>query len=290
MLPDVKRLDSDYLLHLLNYRVNHWQTVASSSRKDPNITKADVRAFPVQLPSRNEQRAIANALNDVSSLIASFERQIAKKRAIKQGMMQQLLTGRTRLPSFEQAWATETVGSLARVTGGGTPSTRIASYWGGGVPWFTPGEIRVEGSGLATNSERTITSAGLANSAATLLPAGTVLVTSRASIGNCAVAGVPVTTNQGFTSMIPKDPRSTWFLYYWTQQHKAELESRAAGSTFLEISASKVAAIPLQQPGLDEQEAIGEAIRDADLEVDALILNPWMIGGNDRRVNSENAS
>jgi len=70
--------------------------------------------------------------------------------------------------------------------------------------------------------------------------------------------------------MIPRDRRSTWFLYYWVQQYRAEFESRSAGSTFLEISASKVAAIPLAAPGLPEQQAIGEVLRDADTELDAL--------------------
>lgn len=68
----------------------------------------------------------------------------------------------------------------------------------------------------------------------------------------------------------PKDSRSTWFLYYWVQQHRSEFESRAAGSTFLEISASKVSAIPLRKPNLDEQAAIGTAIRDVDAELDTL--------------------
>lgn len=235
-----------------------------------HLTKENLLRVRIPVPSLAEQKRMVEVLLAADNEVVTLERLITKKLAIKQGMMQQLLTGRTRLPGFDQPWVMETVGALARVTGGGTPSTRIATYWGGGIPWFTPGEIRAEGSGLVTHSARTITTDGLANSSATLLPAGTVMVTSRASIGNCAVAAVPVTTNQGFTSMIPKDRRSTWFLYYWTQQHKADLESRAAGSTFLEISASKVAAIPLQQPSLDEQEAIGEAIRDADLELDTL--------------------
>lgn len=104
VLPDKKRLDSDYLLHLLNYRVGYWQTVASSSRKDPNITKADVRGFPLPLPILSEQKKIAGALNDVSTLISSLERLITKKQAIKRGMMQQLLTGKTRLPGFADPW------------------------------------------------------------------------------------------------------------------------------------------------------------------------------------------
>ena len=70
--------------------------------------------------------------------------------------------------------------------------------------------------------------------------------------------------------MIPKDGRSTWFLYYWIQQHRSELESRAAGSTFLEISASKVAAIPISHPTLEEQSAIGSALCDLDLELNVL--------------------
>lgn len=184
--------------------------------------------------------------------------------------MQQLLTGRVRLPSHGGSWSDSTVGSLARVTGGGTPSTRVASYWGGGIPWFTPAEIKAEGSGLVSKSERTISQDGLTHSSATLLPAGSVLVTSRASIGNCAVLEVPGTTNQGFASLVPKDPRSTWFLYFWIQQNRAALESRAAGSTFLEISAGKVSQIPLSAPGIDEQHAIGRALRDSDLELDAL--------------------
>lgn len=235
-----------------------------------NVGQRDLKSVRVSLPDLPEQRAIAHAIDDASALIATLERQIAKKQAIKQGLMQQLLTGRSRLPGFGQDWTHGTIGSVARVTGGGTPSTRVPTYWGGGIPWFTPGEIRADGSGPVSRSARTITPEGLANSAASLLPAGTVLVTSRASIGNCAVAAVPVTTNQGFASIIPHDNRSTWFLYYWTQQHRHELESRAAGSTFLEISAAKVAALPLRQPTLGEQAAIGDALRDADLELDAL--------------------
>lgn len=236
----------------------------------PSIDARAIRGASVLIPSVTEQRRIGEALLDADELIAGLERKIAKKQAIKQGMMQQLLTGRTRLPGYTEPWVDANVADLARVAGGGTPSTRVANYWGGDIPWFTPAEITAKGSGLVSRSERTITSEGLANSSATLLPPGTVLVTSRASIGNCAIAAVPVTTNQGFASMVPKDSRSTWFLYYWTQQNRLELESRAAGSTFLEISARRVAAVPLARPHLDEQEAIGEALRDADRELDVL--------------------
>lgn len=237
----------------------------------PGLSRSDILDQLLPIPSASEeQHSIAAALQDSDDLIATIECLIAKKQAIKQGMMQELLTGRTRLPGFKESWRESTIGGLARVTGGGTPATGVNAYWGGGIPWFTPAEVQSSGSGLVSRSARTITPEGLARSAASLLPAGTVLVTSRASIGNCAVAAVPVTTNQGFASMIPKDPRSAWFLYYWTQQNKSEFESRAAGSTFLEISASKVSEIPLDQPSIEEQAAIGAVIRDGDAEIDTL--------------------
>lgn len=234
-----------------------------------NLSLEQVRDFEIPLVSTDEQGAIATALDDVQFLVSGLERLIAKKQAIKQGMMQQLLTGKTRLPGFTEPWALSAIGSLARVTGGGTPSTQVGTFWGGDIPWFTPAEIRAEGSGLVSRSERTITQEGLAASATSLLPEGSVLVTSRASIGNCAVAEVPVATNQGFTSLVPKDSRSTWFIYYWVQQNKSEFESRSAGSTFQEISASKVSSIPLRLPRLDEQRAIGGALRDVDRGLEA---------------------
>lgn len=263
--------DPTYLAYF--FRSNAGRRLVSSLAQGAtryNIAKTKFLDLEVDLPPLSQQRDTVDALLASDSAIATLERQIAKKVAIKRGMMQQLLTGRTRLPGFKEAWIATTIGALARVTGGGTPSTRSSLYWGGGIPWFTPAEIRADGAGLVSRSERTITPQGLVNSAATLLPVGTILVTSRASIGHCAVAEVPVTTNQGFASMIPKDRRSTWFLYYWIQQNKSELEFRAAGSTFLEISASKVASIPLQGPSADEQKAIGSVLRDADLELDAL--------------------
>lgn len=101
---DPRKVVPHYLLFLLNYRVGHWRSVASSSRKDPNITSADVKAFPVLLPSVVEQHRIVDVLSAAEQLEQALEAVIAKKQAIKQGMMQQLLTGATRLPGFSEQW------------------------------------------------------------------------------------------------------------------------------------------------------------------------------------------
>lgn len=264
------KADQRFLLYLLKAHESKLRE-AGQSGSQMNINSDIVRDLKVRIPEKRiEQEAVAAALWGADDAIDSLERLIAKKRDVKQGMMQELLLGRTRLPGFGDEWRETTLGSFSTVVGGGTPSTRVPAYWGGDIPWFTPAEITQKGSGLVLSSHRMITQEGLNNSAATVLPAGTVLVTSRASLGHCAVAGVPVATNQGFTSLVPIDMRSTWFLYYWMQQNGSELESRAAGSTFLEISASKVSKIPFSAPPVVEQYSIGRALRDADSEISTL--------------------
>ena len=105
--PNPTILCAEFLLFYLNHRVGYWQSVASSSRKDPNITGADVRAFKVPLPGIDEQRPIAAALWDADALIASLEQLLTKKRQIKQGAMQELLTGRKRLKGFQKTWRSQ---------------------------------------------------------------------------------------------------------------------------------------------------------------------------------------
>lgn len=107
-----KRVVPEYLLAVLNFRVEHWKAVASSSRKDPNITGGDVRAFELALPSLEEQRSIAAALMDVDALLVRLDQLVAKKRDLKQAAMQQLLTGRVRLGGFRGAWNFTSIGRV----------------------------------------------------------------------------------------------------------------------------------------------------------------------------------
>lgn len=108
----------EFLLFYLNHRVGYWQSVASSSRKDPNITGADVRAFKLPLPEKGEQQRVAAALSDADALIDSLEQLLTKKRQIKQGAMQELLTGKRRLPGFDGEWVTCELRQLGHVVRG----------------------------------------------------------------------------------------------------------------------------------------------------------------------------
>ena len=126
--------------------------------------------------------------------------------------------------------------SVADVIGGGTPSTFEKEYWNGSINWFTPSEIKGK---YAFKSERQITAKGLNNSSAKELPVGTILLTTRATIGEASLSTEISTTNQGFQSLVCKKGTNNIFLYELIKFNKNELYRRANGSTFFVSSLKK---------------------------------------------------
>ncbi|WRG24006.1 restriction endonuclease subunit S [Helicobacter pylori] len=170
-------------------------------------------------------------------------------------------------------WQKVRLGDIAEIIGGGTPSTQITSFWNGSINWFTPTEIGI--TKYVYKSQRTITLLGLKKSSAKLLPIGTILLTSRASIGDCAILKVVATTNQGFQSLIPLEKINNEFLYYLMLTLKNKLLKLASGSTFLEVSPNKIKNLLIPLPPLNEQIAIANILSGLDrylCALDALIL------------------
>ena len=162
-----------------------------------------------------------------------------------------------RFPEFSGEWNKYTINDLATVVGGGTPDTTVKSYWGGDIQWFTPSEIGK--NKYVDFSKRTITRDGLDNSSAKLLPLHTILLSFRATVGECSIASNECTTNQGFQSLIAKQCNID-FLYYLIQTKKKDLIRNACGSTFLEISANEIRKIKVAVPVQNEQEQIAKLL------------------------------
>ena len=158
-----------------------------------------------------------------------------------------------RFPEFSGEWETKSINDLADVIGGGTPDTTVKSYWDGGIQWFTPSEIGK--NKFVDASLRTITEDGLNNSSAKLLPPNTLLLSSRATIGECSLSLRECATNQGFQSLVSKNCNVD-FLYYLIQTKKKDLIRKSCGSTFLEISANEVRKIQVSVPSDVEQQKI----------------------------------
>lgn len=154
------------------------------------------------------------------------------------------------LPS---GWHQAKIKNIAEVVGGGTPSTKDPENFGGDVPWITPKDLSHYNCRYIRKGERNITAKGLSSSSAKFLPSGSVLLTSRAPVGYLAIARNPVTTNQGFRSLILKKGYVPEFVYYLLKLNRERLESYASGSTFKELSGSALKELEFKFPPEEEQ-------------------------------------
>jgi len=263
--------DSMYLGYLMNHSSITCQK-ARMAQGDAvvHISAANLGQLQLSLPPLSEQRAIASALSDVDALISSLDKLIAKKRDVKQAAMQQLLTGRRRLPGFGGNWEHASLGSLVRVVGGGTPKTDVAEYWDGRIGWCTPSDVTACRGKYLSATARTITQQGLRASAAQLLPIGALLLCSRATIGEVRIAAIETCTNQGFKSLVCGDRVNNEYLYYAILMMKPRMVEKASGSTFLELSKKDTESLELPLPDLDEQVAVASVLSDMDAEIEAL--------------------
>lgn len=168
-------------------------------------------------------------------------------------------------------WTSKPIKKLANIIGGGTPSTTVSKYWNGSIVWVVPTDITGQKNKYLSLSERRITEKGLANSAAVVLPKGTLLLCTRATIGELAIAAQPTATNQGFKNLVCFDDIDNEWLYYAIQPMKHKMIEQASGSTFLEISKTALGNIEIMTP-LDksEQRAIADALSDVDAYISAL--------------------
>ena len=164
-----------------------------------------------------------------------------------------------RFPEFCEEWEKTTIGELSTIVGGGTPDTNNKDYWNGDVQWYTPSEVGKYK--YVSKSLRTITKKGLKNSSARLLPPRSILLSSRATVGECSINIQECCTNQGFQSAIPNIQKvSTEFLYYRLLTHKREFIKKACGSTFLEISAKQISRLNTFVPTYQEQNKIASLL------------------------------
>ena len=237
------------------------------------ITNGSINSFQIPLPPTDtEQRTIAAALSDVDALLGGLDSLIAKKQGLKVAAMQQLLTGQTRLPGFSGEWEVKRLDELADIRSGGTPSTTISQFWDGNIPWCTPTDITaLKGTKFLSETTRMITPQGLKASSAEMIPANSIVMTSRATIGECAINSIPVSTNQGFKNFIPFDSTDADFLYYLLTTQKQGFITLCGGSTFLEIGKTQLIAYKVRLPSTkDEQTAIAAVLSDMDTELAAL--------------------
>jgi type I restriction enzyme, S subunit len=270
-------LDAEFLQRLL-----------SSRRVIADIEKASVGSTMINLNQRTlarlriatpptilEQDRISRALSDVDALIASLEQLLAKEREIKQGAMQELLTGRKRLPGFSGYWGTRQLGDLIiHCSSGATPYRGNVAYYKGDVKWITSGELKYN---VITDTIEHISQEAVHRTRLKIHPAGTFLMAitgleAAGTRGACGIVGLPAATNQSCMAIYPSPELTTTFLYHWYVFRGSDLALRyCQGTKQQSYTAKLVKLLPIDlPPTVDEQVALGAALGDFDTEIAAL--------------------
>ena len=223
----------------------------------PNLSGEIVRTIEIPLPPLSEQRRIAGALQNVDDLIDSLQRVITKKQAIKQGMMQELLTGRTRLPGFDGEWNDVSLGSIATVTMGQSPAGATYNSDSRGTPLV---------QGNADIRDRVTFDRVWTTAPTKLCKRGDVILTVRAPVGYTAIASRASCLGRGVCALSTKsDNRCLFHALVYVEPSWALYEQ---GSTFTAVNSNEVRSFTLRWPAdADERSAIAHVLDDAEDEL-----------------------
>ena len=245
-----ERILPEYLVYYFHTRIGQHKLLANASQVGvPALARASTtfKMIEVEVPAVSEQAKI-------TSILETIRNRIELNNRINENLEQQAASYFNHLfvENIDPSWREGNISDLGTVVGGSTPSKAKAEYYtGNGIAWITPKDLSLDKSKFIAHGADDITEPGLQNSSATIMPAGTVLFSSRAPIGYIAIADGEVTTNQGFKSVVPFNNVGTAFVYFFLKKALPTIESMASGSTFKEISGSAMRTVPAIIPDDD---------------------------------------
>lgn len=239
-------VDARFLYQILKseyYRPYFKQYCTGSAQ--PQLPIKNFSQIYLNVPDIKTQHRIADILSVCDNLIENNQKQIklleeAAQRLYKEWFVDLRFPGHENtkiVDGVPEGWRVANIADICDTVGGGTPSTKIQSYYEkGDILWVTPTDITRNFSLALLDTEKKITPEGLKNSSAKMLPAETILMTSRASVGFFGMCKYEVCTNQGFISCIPKRENLQMYLLFNLKSRVEEIRQKAGGSTYLEIS------------------------------------------------------
>ncbi|MCW5237942.1 restriction endonuclease subunit S [Verminephrobacter eiseniae] len=261
--PKTKEIDAGFLRAFLGSAVFMRQVEAMASGSViRHFGPMHLKQMALPLPPNDEQRAIGEMATLIAERLRNLRQTNATLEAIAaalfkfwfvdfDGMSQEDMQ-ESELGLIPKGWRMEEIGKLVQCVGGATPSTKDETFWQGGTHhWATPKDLSGLQAPVLTTTERLITDAGVARISSGLLPAGTLLMSSRAPIGYLAIAAVPVAINQGFIAMPPGGALSPVWLLFWAKANMEAIKQKANGSTFMEISKAAFRPIKVVAPSQD---------------------------------------
>lgn len=269
---------TEYLYYLLSSDLVYQQYIsmaAGSSVK--NLNKNKVSALTVAYPTFPEQERIAEALSDVDSLIISLKKLVEKKKAIKQGTMQELLTGKKRLPGFTGEWETINLSKKSKIKARiGWQGLTTSEYLDSGFAYLVTGTDFVNGK-IDWNGCHYVTKARFEQDKNIQIQNDDILITKDGSLGKTAlVKGLdkPATLNSGVFVIRPlQESYDSTFAYYVLSSFvfKDFLDHLSAGSTIIHLYQKDISKFEFAVPvDINEQTAIASILSDMDSEIETL--------------------
>jgi type I restriction enzyme S subunit len=229
--PDNTKIDSAYLSWFFGLEIfKDYIRRHAVGATMPSLNTELLSSVPVIVPSLPEQHAIADTLGALDDKIELNRRMNRTLESMAWATYKNL-----KIEGGEE----KTIGSVVTVVGGSTPSTANPAFWeNGNVHWATPKDLAPLESPVLLDTNSQITELGLQEISSGLLPAGTVLLSSRAPIGYLAITQIPAAINQGFIAIKCTEEVPNYFVLNWLKDNVDEIIGRANGTTFLEISKS----------------------------------------------------
>ena len=272
--PDKDIVNSVFLsFYLSTPHIRKWVVDNATGATMPNLNSDILKKLPVELPDLKEQCRIANDLQTIDDKINNNSKLITTLESIAKtlydywfvqfdfpdenghpyktsgGKMEWNETLSREIPA---GWEVGQVSDLGEVVAGGTPSTEHPDYFtSDGIAWITPKDMSLLDGKYIFHGATDISEEGLKNSSAKLMPAGSVVYTTRAPIGYVAIAGNDVCTNQGFKSVVPKENFGTEFVYYTLKSLEVHFKNVGNGSTFSEVSKENFSTVPICIPKVE---------------------------------------
>ncbi len=236
------------------------------------LSASNLKKIHLSFPSLGEQHHVASCLGSLDDLIVAENRRLEALKQYKQGLMQQLFpqpgetVPRLRFPEFRRSpsWKLRELGDMCGIVNGGTPKSTVAEYWNGNIQWLTPKDMGQMTGREIGSTPRTISSSGLGASSATLIPAQSVILSTRAPIGHLAMNTTPMAFNQGCRGLVSKEGVDSLFVYYNLSANRYRLKQFGSGGTFEELSASNLKKIHLSFPSLGEQHHVASCLGSLD--------------------------
>lgn len=219
------------------------------------ISRKNLESILIPIPPLEEQERIVEELDCLSGVIEKKKQQLKELDALAQSIFYEMFGNPVE---NDRGWEVKKLGEVAEIVGGSTPKTNIDEYWNGDNYWVTPAEL--DGSRYIELTERCITELAIAKTNLTLLPIGTVLLSSRAPIGKVSITRVPMYCNQGFKNVVCSDLLHNEYVYQFLYEIKDYLNSLGTGATFKEISKSTTEKVAIPIPPFSLQQQFAEKI------------------------------